>query len=147
MSLPMVLLHQDFSDCNIMVDETSCHLTGVIDWAEAEIGPFGQNLHSLQDLTGTLHLKTGWRRYEDYDALHDTFWSTFRDEVGQLSPETMELIKSATVVGILLSHGFTSRLANKSQATPIREDETGRYNTLSLDGFLVNPGTRFDDHD
>lgn len=47
MSLPMVLLHQDFNDCNIMVDETSCHLTGVIDWAEAEIGPFGQNLYIL----------------------------------------------------------------------------------------------------
>ena len=71
MSLPMVLLHHDFYGCNIMVDETSCHLTGVIDWAEAEIGPFGQNLDSLQALTGTLHLKTGWTRYEDYSALHD----------------------------------------------------------------------------
>lgn len=72
-SLPMVLLHRDFNDCNIMVDETSCHLTGIIDWAEAEIGPFGLNLYSLEGLTGTLHLKDGWRRYEDYGLLYDSF--------------------------------------------------------------------------
>lgn len=64
LSLPMVLLHRDFSQCNIMVNETTCHLTGVIDWAEAKICPFGQNLHSLQAFTGTLHFKNGWRRYE-----------------------------------------------------------------------------------
>jgi len=73
LSLPMVLLHRDFSSCNIMVDGTSCHLTGVIDWAEAEICPFGQNLDTLKDITGALHLKNGWRRYEGYEALQDTF--------------------------------------------------------------------------
>jgi hypothetical protein len=30
-------------------------------------------------------------------------------------------------------------------ATPISDDETGRYNMLFLDGFLINPATRFDD--
>ncbi|KAM9873259.1 hypothetical protein VDGL01_12663, partial [Verticillium dahliae] len=30
-SLPMVLLHKDFGDCNIIVEEESCHLVGVID--------------------------------------------------------------------------------------------------------------------
>lgn len=31
LSLPIVLLHRDFSTMNIMVDKTTCHLTGVID--------------------------------------------------------------------------------------------------------------------
>ena len=70
LSLPMVLLHRDFG---IMVDGMSCHLTGIIDWAEAEICPFGQNLHSLQALTGALQLKNGWRRYVGYEVLQDTF--------------------------------------------------------------------------
>lgn len=144
-SLPMVLLHRDFGTCNIIVDETSCHLTGVIDWAEAEICPFGQNLHSLQALTGSLHLRNGWGRYENYEALQDTFWGTFRDEVGDLSAEIMGAIKTARIMGLLLSRGFTNRLANKPPATPISDDETGRYNKLFLDGFLVNPATRFDD--
>ncbi|KAF4625637.1 hypothetical protein G7Y89_g12528 [Cudoniella acicularis] len=130
LSLPMVLLHHDFGSCNIMVDKTSCHLNGVIDWAEAEIRPFGQNLHSLQALTGALHLKNGWRQYEDYGALQDTFWSAFRDEVGDLSVETIKNIKTARIMGLLLSSGFTNRLANKPEPTPIRDDETGRYNML-----------------
>jgi hypothetical protein len=145
LSLPMVLLHRDFSTCNIMVDEVSCHLTGVIDWAEVEICLFGQNLHSLQALTGTLHLRNGWGWYEDYEALQDTFWGTFRDEVGDLSAETMKAIETARIMGLLLSRGFTRRLANMPPATPISDDETGRYNMLFLDGFLINPATRFDD--
>ncbi|KAG9231957.1 hypothetical protein BJ875DRAFT_506330 [Amylocarpus encephaloides] len=127
LSLLMVLLHRDFGSCNIIVDGTSCRLTGVIDWAEAEICPFGQNLHSLQTLTGALHLKM--------------------DEVGDLSTETMKTIKTARIMGLLRSRCFTKRLANMPPATPIRDDETGRYNMLSLDGFLVNPATRFDDLD
>ena len=57
----------------------------------------------------------------------------------------METIKSARIMGLLLSCGFTSRLANKPQVTPIRDDETGRYNMLSLDGFLIDSATRLDD--
>lgn len=147
LSLPMVLLHRDFGASNIMVEGRSCRLTGIIDWAEAEICPFGQNLHSLQALTGTLHLKNGWRRYEGYEALQDTFWSTFQDEVGNLSTETMKTIKSARIIGLLRSRGFTKRLANMPPATPICDDETGRYNMLFLDGLLINPATRFDDLD
>ena len=136
LSLPMVLLHRDLNTSNIMVDRTSCHLVGIIDWAEAEICPFGQNLHSLQALTGALHLKNGWRRYEGYEALQDTFWSTFRDEVGDLSVETIQAIKTARILGLLRSRSFTKRLANMPPATPIRDDETGCYNMPSLDGFL-----------
>ena len=143
-SLPMVLLHRDFGSCNIMVDERSCHLTGVIDWAEAEICPFGLNLHSLQSFMGRLHLKNGWTRYEDHPDLEATFWTTFKAEVGGLSAESLQIIQTARMMGLLLSHGFTSRLANKSQATPIVDDDAGRYNMLSLDGFLIDPVTRFD---
>ncbi len=74
----------------------------------------------------------------------DTFWSTFPGEVGDLSAETTETIKTARIMGLLRSRGFTKRLANMPPATPIPDDETGRYNMLSLDGFLVNPATRFD---
>ena len=59
LSLPMVLLHRDFGVCDFMVDGASCHLTGIIDWSEGEICPFGHNFHGLQALTGTLHLKMG----------------------------------------------------------------------------------------
>lgn len=143
LSLPMVLLHKDFGDCNIIVEEESCHLVGVIDWAEAEIGPFGTNLHSLQDLMSKLHLKNGWIRYEDYDALARSFWETFSDQVGGLGEETIKAIKAARVLGLLRSWGFTSRLANMPKPIPIKDDDSGRYSMMILDGLLLNPTTRF----
>lgn len=144
LSLPMVLLHRDLGSCNIIVDEATCHLVGVIDWAEAEVCPFGLNLHSLQSLTGKLHLRNGWTHYEDYNTLQDVFWERFKQEVGSLSDDQFRTIRLARVLGLLLSSGFTSRLANEPKPMPIGDDEHGRYNMLSLDGFLINLQTKFD---
>lgn len=139
----MVLLHKDFGVCNIMVNENSCNLVGVIDWAEAEVAPFGLNLHSHQRLISKIHLKNGWVRYDDYFLLEKVFWDTFSEEVGGLSNEIIGVIKSARVMGLLLSRGFTSRLANMPKPVPIRDDESGAYNMRDLDGLLINPATRF----
>lgn len=143
LSLPMVLLHKDFGSCNILVDENSFHLIGVVDWAEAEIGPFGMNLHSLATFSTELHLKNGVTKYEDHESLQDLFWDTFRRDVGGLSDDTVETIKAARVLGQLLSRGFTSRLADMPEPVPLNDDESGRYNLLILDGMLINQATRF----
>ncbi|GES63522.1 hypothetical protein ATEIFO6365_0007020900 [Aspergillus terreus] len=144
-SLPMVLLHKDFGVRNIIVNETSCNLVGVVDWAGAEVAPFGLNLHSHQRLISKIHLKTGWVRYDDYTILEDIFWSTFNKEAGGLGNETIETIKAARIVGLLLSRGFTSRLPNAPAPVPIRDDESGAYKMRDLDGLLINPSTRFTD--
>ncbi|KAL4926706.1 uncharacterized protein BDV17DRAFT_268943 [Aspergillus undulatus] len=47
LSLPMALLHRDFSVCNFLVN-FECKITGVIGCAAAEIGPFGANMRSVQ---------------------------------------------------------------------------------------------------
>jgi Ser/Thr protein kinase RdoA (MazF antagonist) len=143
-SLPTVLLHKDFGDCNIMVEDETCHLVGVIDWAEAEIGPFGTNLHSLQALMSKLHLKNGWIRYEDYDDLVGTFWKALSNEVGGLDEDTTKAIRAARVLGLLRSWAFTSRLANEPAPVPIKDDESGRYRMMIIDGLLLNPTTRFE---
>lgn len=140
----MALVHGDLGDCNLIVDEATFHLTGVVDWAEAEICPFGVNLYSLQSLTGKLHLQNGWTRYDDHDDLWHVFWKTLRDEVGGLTDKSMEAIQLARIMGLLLSKGFTNCLANEPEPVPIGDDEPGRYSMLSLDGFLVNPATRFE---
>lgn len=127
-----------------MVDEVSCHLVGVVDWAEAEVCSFGLNLHSMQALTGKLHFRDGWSRYDDYSELQSVFWSTFQEKVGVLSEETMNAIKRARIMGLLLSRGFTSRLANEPRQVPIRDDQQGHYNMLFLDGFLIDAATKFD---
>ncbi|KAF2225286.1 hypothetical protein BDZ85DRAFT_91353 [Elsinoe ampelina] len=143
--LPMVLLHKDFNECNILVHPTTCHLAGVIDWAEAEIGPFGTNLHSLQGLMSKLHLRDGWVRYEDYDDLVRAFWGTFGAETGVQDDETVRAIRTARAVGLLRSRGFAGRIGGGAAPEPIRDDERGRYNLMILEGLLLSPGTRFED--
>ncbi|KAK2748363.1 hypothetical protein FQN57_001021 [Myotisia sp. PD_48] len=143
LSLPMVLLHKDFGSCNILVDETSCHLAGVVDWAEAEIAPFGLNLHSYHRLITKFHLKNGLFRFDDYMELEELFWNTFSYHAGGLTDETIGVIKSARIMGLLLSSGFTTRLKNMPEPTVIQDDESGAYNMLQLDGLLINPATRF----
>lgn len=146
MSLPKILLHKDFSICNIIVDDKTGHLTGVIDWAEAEIEPLGLNLHLMQQITGHFHMRTGWRRYTDYNMLKTAFWQILQEQVGGLSRENIRAIKAAMVLGLLLSRGCTSRLANMPEPVPIA-DETGAYNMLHLHGVLIEPSTKFVDRD
>ncbi|KAK3984419.1 hypothetical protein QBC44DRAFT_301382 [Cladorrhinum sp. PSN332] len=140
--LPLVLLHKDFGACSILVDSDSCHLAGVIDWAEAAVGPFGLNLYSLRDFMGKLHLRNGHIRYENYGSLEDTFWKTLRSEAPDMSDRQAETVKAASNLGQLLSRGFTSRLANMPPPVPIRDDENGRYNLMILDGMLSSRGIR-----
>ncbi|OAQ95666.1 hypothetical protein LLEC1_06488 [Akanthomyces lecanii] len=142
MALPMVLLHKDFGSCNLLVDKDLCHLTGVIDWAEALIGPFGTNLHSVQAFAGSMHLRNGWSTFPDYHPLEQRFWATLSAEVGGLSEEMVTTIKEARLLGLLLSHGFTSRLANEGAPVPLKDDEHGRYHMMFLDGYLVNLSTK-----
>ncbi|KAI0870087.1 hypothetical protein GGS24DRAFT_493269 [Hypoxylon argillaceum] len=142
-SLPMVLLHRDFGDCNIIVDNVSCRLIGVVGWAEAEIGSFGLNLHSIETpFTSKFHLKNGWTRYDNYHILQGIFWSGFRREVGGLSADTIQVIHSVMVMRLLLSAGFTSRLANMPEPKPIQDNESGAYSLLDLDRLLLNHATR-----
>ena len=121
----MVLLHKDFGDCNIMVEDESCHLVGVIDWAEAEIGPFGTNLHSLQDLMSKLHLKNGWIRYEDYDDLVACFWETLDNELGGLDHDTTKAIKAARVLGLLQSWALLTGLRMSPPRCPSEMTRAG----------------------
>jgi len=39
-SYPLSLAHGDLSETNLLIDVHTGHLTGVIDWAEAQVLPF-----------------------------------------------------------------------------------------------------------
>ena len=129
-----------------MVDAVSGRLTGILDWAEAAICPFGLNLYTLQDFSGSLHREGGWMQYKCHEALQNTFWQTFQKEVGGLSAEVVEAIRSARILGCLLTHGFVRKLPNEPLLIPVQEtDEVGRYNLGFLDAFLLDVKTRFED--
>ncbi|PYI01929.1 hypothetical protein BO78DRAFT_378106, partial [Aspergillus sclerotiicarbonarius CBS 121057] len=119
-SLPMVLTHQDLGVCNVLVDEDSCNLVGVIDWAEAEIAPFGVNLHFHQRFISKVHFENGWSRFDDYVACEAVFWNMFQTRVRGLGEDIIAVIKAARIVGLLLECGFIGRLGDMEDRVPIR---------------------------
>ncbi|KAK3983880.1 hypothetical protein QBC44DRAFT_346383 [Cladorrhinum sp. PSN332] len=121
-NLPIVLLYKDFGSCNIMVDSASYHFIG--------------------SFISKLHLRNGWIRYKDYNSLQSAFWDKLQSEVPDMTDEQIEIAKAARILRQLLLKGFTSRLANMPEPVPIKDDKSGAYNIMILDGLLVNPATR-----
>lgn len=158
MTLPIVLAHKDFGDFNILVDPETCHLLGVIDWAEATLEPFGINLYAVENLMTKFHLRNGAVRYPRYEVLYERFWDGLGKGIGRgefigssgggggdaTTTNVIDTIQSAMLLGLLLSNGFTSRLANEAAPVPISEDSReGAYKMLKLDSFLVREETKF----
>lgn len=92
-------------------------------------------------------------RYPRYEVLYERFWDGLGKEIGRGefigggggdATNVIETIQSAMLLGLLLSNGFTSRLANEAAPVPISEDSReGAYKMLKLDSFLVREETRF----
>ncbi|GAM86560.1 hypothetical protein ANO11243_045740 [Dothideomycetidae sp. 11243] len=145
LSLPTVLSHQDLGVFNLLVNEHTGCLLGVIDWAEADFLPFGLNLYMLMWITAHLTLEHGWVRHTDYGHLEETFWHTFRQEAKGVTIETLHTIKMARILGVLLYQGFGGRSGPDANPGIVCND-TQRRNTLAmLDACLIEPTTRFDD--
>lgn len=100
------------------------------------------------------HLRNGAVRYPRYEVLYERFWDGLGKEIGRAdfigssggdaTTNVIETIQSAMLLGLLLSNGFTSRLANEAAPVPISEDsQEGAYKMLKLDSFLVREETKF----
>lgn len=95
-------------------------------------------------------------RYPRYGVLYERFWDGLGKEIGRgefigsgggdatTTMNVIDTIQSAMLLGLLLSNGFTSRLANEAAPVPISEDSReGAYKMLKLDSFLVREETKF----
>ncbi|KAH9222825.1 hypothetical protein DL95DRAFT_145020 [Leptodontidium sp. 2 PMI_412] len=105
-TLPWVLTHGDIVAANIMVDPSSGELTGLVDWAEAEILPFGVCLYGLEELLGEI-TPTGFQDCSDARILRDLFWAELKRHIPALGwSHTLEAVKLARDLGVLLWHGI-----------------------------------------
>lgn len=73
---PQVLTHGDLSRTNILVDESTFNITGIVDWSLAAVLPFGLELDSLFLTTGYMD-RHGWHDYACRSRLHQVFWNEF----------------------------------------------------------------------
>ncbi|QIW96280.1 hypothetical protein AMS68_001798 [Peltaster fructicola] len=105
--LPLVLTHGDLLPSNLVVDETTGELTGVIDWAEAEYLPFGLALYGLDHLLGVMSTSGQFVYYTQSELLRQLFWTRLIREVAALADaRVLRAVMLARTVGVLLWHGY-----------------------------------------
>jgi hypothetical protein len=105
--LPVVLAHGDLNEMDFLVDESCGRLTGVIDWAEAEILPFGLNLWGLENILGYMNVH-GWHYFDQHADLKALFWKTFHSAVAAdgAALYLQDAIDVAWRMGVVLRYGF-----------------------------------------
>jgi hypothetical protein len=105
-SYPFVLIHDDLCKMNILVDPESGNISGIIDWADVKVLPFGILLWGLKNVLGYMDSK-GWHYYDKHKNLKTLFWQTFEDITGPLSDYNREIIRITRMVGFFFRYGFT----------------------------------------
>ncbi|KAF1927237.1 uncharacterized protein M421DRAFT_185682 [Didymella exigua CBS 183.55] len=108
---PVVLNHGDLIPSNILVDERTWEITGLVDWAEAEYLPFGTCLYGLEHLLGFLQAPSQYLSrpiflfYEDAAVFRELFWTTLSGLVSELG-DRHDDVRTMRDLGILLWHGY-----------------------------------------
>ncbi|KAI1909215.1 hypothetical protein LOZ65_006560 [Ophidiomyces ophidiicola] len=100
------LSHGDLNPMNILVNPQTGNVTGVVDWAEAKILPFGFALYGLENFFGWMNSE-GWHYYDHHYELENLFWGTFREEARNFSDAEFVLVRAARMAGFFYHYGFT----------------------------------------
>lgn len=115
---PVVLNHGDLIPSNILVDQDTWDITGVVDWIEAEHLPFATCLYGLEHLLGhlttipksyqntsSLSGLTVWIYYDKAPQLRRLFWDCMWRQIPEIKSR-MEDIITIRDLGVLLWHGI-----------------------------------------
>ncbi|KAK7394034.1 hypothetical protein QQX98_013183 [Neonectria punicea] len=128
---PLVPNHTDLLENNIHVHRETGHITGICDWKDTTISPFGTSLGGLETLLGIRTREDGWRYHVNQGELRDLFWKAFYSAMG-VSPEQMDRIEDARLVGIFLDNGFV--YVNAEDQVPVSE---GSFNLKYLEAVTL----------
>lgn len=105
---PHVLTHGDLSRTNILMDEDTYEITGIVDWSLAAHLPFGMELDCLFLTTGYMDLG-GWHDYACRSRMHETFWVEFWSAAGvdeSARVGAREMAERAAKIGAILRYAF-----------------------------------------
>ncbi|KAL1849089.1 hypothetical protein Plec18167_006867 [Paecilomyces lecythidis] len=134
---PQVLTHNDLSQTNILVNEVTFEITGVVDWSLAEVQPFGMELDSLLLATGYMDLN-GWHNYtcrlQMLNAFWDEFWSRCQiyDDIRQR--EIRASAMQAARIGAVLHYAFQ----RNTNGSPSEELTTSKWAFKTLSALLMD---------
>ncbi|KAL4982546.1 hypothetical protein BDW68DRAFT_195210 [Aspergillus falconensis] len=119
-ALPFVLSHGDLNMMNIIVNPKTGNITGIVDWAESRILPFGFALYGLENFLGWMDSE-GWHYYDHNRELESLFWQTFRKEAHNFSDADLYLIRAARMAGFFYRYGFN--FDTKGAVQSVRMDQ------------------------
>lgn len=102
---PMVLQHDDVLENNFHVEEATGHITGIVDWANAKVAPYGISLGGLEIVLG-IQTNTDWYFHPSHVRLRQQFWNTFDSEIGEVSDLDRRSMEIARLMGLLRTHGI-----------------------------------------
>ena len=93
LSYSFMLTHGDYSEFNLLLDEVSSAISGVINWPEACILPLGFTLHGLEYGIGAMYAN-GWTYHKNAPHVREHFWATFK-QIVQPNKDDVEAMKLA----------------------------------------------------
>ncbi|KAK6213599.1 hypothetical protein QIS74_09601 [Colletotrichum tabaci] len=96
-ALPFVLSHGDLCEMNILVNPETGNITGIVDWAEAAVLPFGFSLWGFETILGYMDSQ-GWHYYDNRRGLEHLFWQTFFEEAKNASEIDLHFIRAARMI-------------------------------------------------
>jgi hypothetical protein len=119
---PVILNHGDLIPSNILIDENTWEITGLVDWAEAEYLPFGTCLYGLEHMLGYItstslpspqlednSLNSGDKPtfvyYNNAAHLRDMFWNHLFKAVPDIKMR-QEDVRMMRDMGVLLWYGY-----------------------------------------
>ena len=134
---PQVLTHNDLSQTNILINEETFEITGIVDWSLAGVMPFGMELGTLLLATGYMDL-SGWHSYTCRLRMLDSFWDEFwiqcqiDDDARQR--EIHATVMQATKIGAVMHYGFQ----RNADGSPSEELTTSKWALETLNALLVD---------
>lgn len=125
---PQVLTHGDLSLTNVLVNEDTYKITGLVDWSLATVLPFGIELDFLLLTLGFMDL-SGWHDYICREHLQAAFWGEFWTTTGIEDYTQRKNIcfraESAAKIGAVLRYAFK------------RNTDGSASETVQLSGLMV----------
>lgn len=134
-SYPQVLTHGDFSITNILVDEESFEITGIVDWSLAAIMPFGMDLDILFMTTGFMTLD-GWHDYSCKPRLLDIFWEEFWAVSGIEGAGRRETLRASAEAAGRIWAVLRMAFRRNADGSPSEEVLMSEINIKQLKGWL-----------
>ncbi|KAH6714414.1 hypothetical protein BKA61DRAFT_632312 [Leptodontidium sp. MPI-SDFR-AT-0119] len=80
------------------------HITGIVDWADAKIAPFGVSLAAMEVVLG-IQTRTNWHFHPNHHSLRESFWKTFYRVAGHISKDDRRSIEVARLFGFFREYG------------------------------------------